>query len=85
MKNYTVFSHPTKDTLQLQSVGHVLGTPAGEIKAGDVLMWNFGMTSEVTEVVRETPKMIVINVKCSSGKIYERKMIKTRLVCRLSN
>ena len=34
-----------KHTIQLQSVGLVNGTPAGEIKVGTTLLWNFGATT----------------------------------------
>lgn len=81
---YQRFNYPQNNTLQLQSVGHVLGTPAGELKVGDSLMWNFGSTSTVEKIVKQTAKTIWISEKYEDGKSYERRLLKTRLVCRLS-
>lgn len=70
----------TKNAMRLQSIGWVLGTPAGQIKLNDYLMWNFGEMSQVTEIIKETDKSIVI---CESykDKTYTRRFAKTRLVC----
>lgn len=73
------------DTLQLQSVGHVVGQPAENIKAGAFLMWNFGAVEEVLEVVKSTSASIVIRIKSRSGYVGERRLMKKRLVCILSN
>lgn len=67
-------------TIRLQSVGHVKAAPASEIKVGSVLMWNFGYTSTVEEIVKETAKTIVIKETYESGKTFERRLLKTRLV-----
>lgn len=77
---YTLVNERTQNAMRLQSIGNVLGTPAMEIKKGDTLMWNFGHTSLVSDILKETPKMLVINEICN-GKLYERKLSKTRLVC----
>lgn len=81
---YQIATRPNENTLTLQSIGHVIGTPAQEIQPGDFLMWNFGEISEITEIVKTTAKMIVVKEKSKSGNIYERKFSKNRLVCRLS-
>lgn len=81
---FTRFAQSSANTIQLQSIGHVLGTPAGEIKKGDTLMWNFGTTSVVSEILKQTEKTIVI-AESYDGKIYERKLSKKRLVCILQN
>ena len=79
---YTIFSHAQENTVQLQSVGHCLGTPAAELKAGDKLMWNFGYTSEIVEIVKESKSFIFVK-ELSGGNIYERRLKKDRLVVRL--
>lgn len=72
--------HPR--AMRLISMGLVLGTPAGEIKPGDMLMWNYGYTSQVNSIVRETAKTLTISeTDTKSQKIYERKFSKSRLVC----
>ena len=82
---YTLANKADKHKLRLQSIGEVIGTPAGEIKKGDTLMWNFGGTEIVTDIVRETDKMLIINVLCDNvlrnDVLYVRKLLKTRLVC----
>ena len=59
----------------LQNIGKVAAKPAEQIKAGDVLVWNFGSTSEVLAVER-TAKTVV--VKLSGG--YSRRFGASRLV-----
>lgn len=71
--------------MRLQGIGMVEGTMAGLIQVGDVLRWNFGSVSRVTEIeFSATGKTIICQVECmnSKGEIetYERKMRVTRLV-----
>lgn len=73
-------AHP--QAMRLQGIGIVLGTPAGDVKVGDRLMWNFGYMSEVLEIVKETPKTITVKTKSlDSDYVGEHKMGKSRLVC----
>ena len=68
-------------TVQLQGVGRVAAKPAGELHAGDVIMWNYGYTSSVVEI---TPRgKTQINVEMwnrSTATRSSRVMSKTRLV-----
>lgn len=73
------------DTLQLQSIGHVIGRPASEITKGASLMWNFGSVEEVVEIVKTTAASIVIMIKSKGGYVGERRLMKKRLVCILEN
>ena len=77
----TLVKEGTKNSMRLQGIGIVLGVPASEIKEGDFLIWNFGYTSEVTKILKETAKTVTLEI-IESGKIYERKLNKTRIVCR---
>lgn len=61
--------------------GEVEGQPAENIKAGDTLMWNFGIKSEVLSIDKITPKSITITTKGSNGKEYRRTLRKSTLVC----
>lgn len=81
---YQIVKEGSENSMRLQSIGIVLGTPAGELKKGDTLMWNFGYKSNIESIVKETAKTIVVSVNCG-GKLYERKLNKTRLVCKLTN
>lgn len=93
-----VFNSAKKNTTYLQGFGHVEGTPAGELKVGNTLVWNNGETSTVVEIVRETPKTIVIleeyEVRYGHEErdpegyrraTNERKFLKTRIVARPAN
>jgi len=67
-------------TIQLQSIGKVPAVAASNINVGTVLMWNFGTTETVLEIVSITAK--TISVKIQSGNfIGVRKLNKSRLVC----
>ena len=63
----------------LQSVGDVDAKPATEIKPGDCLMWNFGIKSIVTAILKETKTQIVIEERYDSG-TYQRRLGKNTLV-----
>lgn len=68
-------------TVQLQSVGHVAAKPAKEFKVGDFMAWNFGFTSEVVGIAKETKAFIVFELKSTSdGITRERRLKKDRLV-----
>ena len=67
-------------TIQLQSIGKRKATEAKNIKVGDTLIWNFGYTSKVVEIVKETAHTIVIKSLCGDGNTYERRLGKERLV-----
>ena len=84
--NYQLVNEGTKNSIRLQSVGVVKGSPASEIKKGHVLMWNFGSTESVVDIIKETPKTILISIKSDcNGNLYERRLKKDKIVCILSN
>lgn len=68
-------------TIKLQSIGTQKGVEAGELKAGDITLWNFGFTATVLEIVKETAKTVVLKcVSDDTGNIHERRFKKTRIV-----
>ena len=75
MKNQEI-----KNTIQLQSVGLVSGTKAGEIKVGTTLLWNFGSTSIVKFITKETNKSIWFLTETENGNTYNRRFLKTRII-----
>lgn len=83
--NYATKQRPDKDTITLQSIGHVVGEPAINVKQGDILMWNFGHTENVLSIVGETKSFITILSESNSGYKGERRLKKDRLVCILKN
>jgi hypothetical protein len=66
--------------VRIQSVGMHIAKPASSISVGDVLVWNFGYTSKVTRIVSETPAFVTIEEQYDGGKLYERRLKKSRLV-----
>lgn len=61
--------------------GDVEAQPAENVKIGDILMWNYGIKSEVVSIDKTTDKSITISERYSNGKLYQRLMRKNRLVC----
>lgn len=70
-------------TMKLQGVsGWIKAKPAGELKPGDVIMWNYGYTSTVLAVApSKTGKTVTVETADDkSGNHYTRKMTASRLV-----
>jgi ribosomal 50S subunit-recycling heat shock protein len=67
-------------TIQLQSIGTLKAQPANNIKIGDVLIWNFGAKEIVKRFIKVTAKTILIEIESENGKLYERRLLKTRAV-----
>ena len=74
-----------QNTIQLQYVGKVNAKPVQDFKIGEKMMWNYGFTSEIISIVKETPKQIILEMNSVSpeGKksegTHRRRMQKTRL------
>ena len=68
------------NSIQLQSVGLVNGTLAGEIKVGTTLLWNFGATSTVKAITKETKKSVWFLTETENGNTYNRRFLKTRVI-----
>ena len=74
-------AQPTTASIQLQHIGRVPAIPAGNLKEGMRLMWNFGSMSDVVSIDRETAKTIWITEKSDrTGNLFSRRFAKTRLV-----
>ena len=74
--------NPNKSkTVQLQGIGKVDGKFGSEIEIGDELMWNFGYTSIVKAIAKETKSFITFIITSThSGEDHERRIKKDRLV-----
>ena len=66
--------------IHLQGMGMVDAIPAKDIKLGDVLVWNYGQTSFVRQILKETKTQIVIQTLCGDGNLYKRRLSKNSLV-----
>ena len=72
-------------TIHLQGIGEKEAVAAQELKVGDILMWNFGYTSTIIEILKETAKSITIKTKNKDNYIGTRRLFKTTLVARVNN
>ena len=80
MNNETI----AQGTIRLQYVGLVSAIPAEALAVGMFLMWNGGALTRV-ERIRPAPgknqAFLIIDELADSGKLYERKLKRERLVC----
>lgn len=68
------------NAIHLQGVGSYGAVPASSLRAGDVTVWNFGVTEVVLGVEEASPKFVLVELRSQSGATYSRRMTKTRLV-----
>ena len=68
------------NSIQLQSVGRVHAIPAGQVTVGTLLLWNFGHSSTVKAITKETEKSIWFTTLTDNGNTYNRRFVKTRLI-----
>jgi len=67
----------------LQGLGYCTGTPAGELKVGDTMIWNGGGSTKVVEIYNETKCFITIDEIDIDGNVWKgRKLKKSRIVAR---
>lgn len=68
--------------IHLQGIGKVKAIPANELKIGSVIVWNYGYTSEVSEIAySKTGKTLTVTLRSNTdGKTYDRKLGSNRLV-----
>jgi len=64
----------------IQGIGMHKAKAAGEVCVGDRLVWNYGYTSLVTRIVSETPAFVTIEHDSEEGKLYQRRLKKSRAV-----
>lgn len=70
-------------TVKLQGIpGERVGIQVKNLKKGDVIIWNFGYTSQVVDIIpTKTGKQITVMLKSlETGNILPRRMGSTRLV-----
>lgn len=67
-------------TIHLQGVGNLPAQRAIECKVGDVLIWNYGETETIEEIIKTTAKQIIFKVSTVRGGIFIRRCSKERLV-----
>lgn len=71
------------NTVQLQGIGRVKAKLAGELKIGDVTVWNYGELEKIVGVAKQTMTQIVFDIEyVSRGQVVKstRRMKRDRLV-----
>jgi len=66
-------------TIQLQGVGKRKAIKASELKPGMKILWNFGYSSLVVEIIPSKTGKTLTLVTESNGKSYSRKTTPDRL------
>ena len=66
-------------TTHLQGIGSHTAKQAQDFSIGETMVWNYGGTSIVTGITKNTPAFITFEIE-SNGKTYTRRLNKTRLV-----
>lgn len=71
----------TPPTVHLQGIGPQYAIPAGDLRPGDITVWNYGYTATVEGIVRETAKQVIVRIMSNgTGDFYDRRLKKTRLI-----
>lgn len=72
---------PAQHFIHLQGIGRSRAKPAGEIRVGDITLWNFGMRARV-EAIRDASQHFVEAdlLHEEDGKVRSRRLKKDRLV-----
>ena len=73
-------SNQITTTIHLQGIGNVPAKTAQELRNGDTVMWNFGYTSLIVDIVPRGKTQLVAMMVEQSGTFTQRVMSRTRLV-----
>ena len=74
-----------ENKIWLQHVGYKPAVKAETLKVGDVLMWNWGYTSTITNIIKVSAKSKKKKKKSDdSGNIHQKKISKNRLVAKVN-
>lgn len=66
-------------TINLQGIGEKPAKCASEIKAGDIILWNFGYTSKVLSIELRGQSAYITTLT-ETGNTYQRRYAQTRLL-----
>ena len=70
----------SNETIQLQGIGKRKAIPAQQLKAGMIILWNFGYKSIViNSTISKTGKTITLETENENGKRFIRKTTVNRL------
>ena len=72
---------PTKTSVHLIAIGKTPAIPAGELKVGDTVVWNYGYTNEIIEITQKGSMLVArLQDPKDPNKVYERRFKPTTLV-----
>ncbi len=84
--NVTICNAPNENTIQLQYMGHVLGTLAGELVAGNHTIWNSGGIEKIEGIEKKTKAFTTFKISYldfNDKTVYSTRRLKnTRIVGR---
>lgn len=60
------------NTINIQNVGQVEATAASAMKAGDVVMFNFGITAQIENVEEASAKFVAVRFSNGSAARYAK-------------
>lgn len=66
-------------SIHLQEIGQFTAKPAGELKAGDTTVWNFGSTAKVVSI-RAHGKSVYVVLNDGKAEYPERRFLASRLI-----
>ena len=67
-------------TVQIQGIGARPAVPAEQLRAGMIILWNYGYTSTVVSVVPSSSgKTLTLTTRNAAGKEFSRKTTRSRL------
>jgi hypothetical protein len=73
-------TEPGTYTTQLQGIGWHAAKPAMSFAPGDTIVWNYGYTSTVVDVIRCSACFVSIRTVSQDGKVYARRFKTTYLL-----
>ncbi|MBF4138245.1 hypothetical protein [Streptomyces albidoflavus] len=77
--------NPEPRTIRLKGIGHHPAIEAQELMPGDTLVWDQGAKTTVTAVAVASPKFLRVTERSHhSGEVTTRRIMKTRLVARVT-
>jgi len=69
------------NTIKLQGIGERNAIPSRDLKPGQIIIWNYGYTSEVLSIQEVSKCYILLTARSNNdGNVYERKFKKSFLI-----
>lgn len=69
-----------RNPVHLQGMGDFEGTPAGDLKPGMRLYFNYGIVHRVVKVEPAGSKSVIVTTQANDGKQYTKRYLRTRAV-----